>query len=51
MGKLFVEERLVVGKVVNEVRENIEFSINFKKEEINVIEKERKLKEEVIDVI
>ncbi|MGO0803828.1 tRNA ligase subunit PheS family protein, partial [Clostridioides difficile] len=50
MGKLSAEERPVVGKVANEVRENIELSINSKKEEINAIEKERKLKEEVIDV-
>ncbi len=39
MGKLSAEERPVVGKVANEVRENIELSINSKKEEINAIEK------------
>ncbi len=31
MGKLSAEERPVVGKVANEVRENIELSINSKK--------------------
>ncbi|MCC0697976.1 phenylalanine--tRNA ligase subunit alpha [Clostridioides sp. ZZV15-6383] len=50
MGKLSAEERPVVGKVANEVREHIELIINSKKEELNAIEKERKLREEVIDV-
>ena len=50
MGKLSVEERPVVGKVANVVREAIEGGINTKKEEIKKIEKEKQLASEVIDV-
>ena len=50
MGKLSAEERPVVGKVANVVREAIEGGINTKKEEIKKIEKEKKLASEVIDV-
>ncbi|MGL6107297.1 phenylalanine--tRNA ligase subunit alpha [Romboutsia sp.] len=50
MGKLSAEERPVMGKVANEVREALEGSINSKKEELKLIEKQRKLAEEVIDV-
>lgn len=50
MGKLSNEERPVIGKVANEVREAIESEITSKKEELKNIEKQRKLLEEVIDV-
>ena len=50
MGKLSAEERPVVGKVANVVREAIEGGINTKKEEIKKIEKEKQLASEVIDV-
>ena len=50
MGKLSAEERPVVGKVANVVREAIEGGINTKKEEIKAIEKEKQLASEVIDV-
>ena len=50
MGKLSEEERPVVGKVANVVREAIEGGINTKKEEIKKIEKEKQLASEVIDV-
>lgn len=50
MGKLSAEERPVVGKVANIVREAIEGGINTKKEEIKSIEKEKQLASEVIDV-
>ena len=50
MGKLSAEERPVIGKVANVVREAIEGGINTKKEEIKAIEKEKQLASEVIDV-
>lgn len=50
MGKLSSEERPVIGKVANVVREAIEGGINTKKEEIKAIEKEKQLASEVIDV-
>ena len=50
MGKLSKEERPVIGKVANEVREALEEAISSKKEELKNIEKNKKLKEEVIDV-
>lgn len=50
MGKLSAEERPVIGKVANEVRAAIEGAISSKKEELKLIEKQRKLAEEVIDV-
>ena len=50
MGKLSNEERPIIGKVANEVREAIESEITSKKEELKNIEKQRKLLEEVIDV-
>ena len=50
MGKLSAEERPVIGKVANVVREAIEGGINTKKEEIKAIEKEKQLSNEVIDV-
>ena len=50
MGKLSAEERPVIGKVANVVREAIEGGINTKKEEIKAIEKEKQLESEVIDV-
>ena len=50
MGKLSAEERPVIGKVANEVREAINYAISSKKEELKNIEKQRKLAEEVLDV-
>ena len=50
MGKLSAEERPVIGKVANEVREAINDAISSKKEELKNIEKQRKLAEEVLDV-
>ena len=50
MGKLSAEERPVVGKVGNEVREAIESGINGAKEELKKAELEKRLAEEVIDV-
>ena len=50
MGKLSKEERPVIGKVANEVREALEQAISSKKEELKTVEKNKKLKEEVIDV-
>ena len=50
MGKLSAEERPVIGKVANVVREAIEGGINTKKEEIKAIEKEKQLASEIIDV-
>lgn len=40
MGKLSSEERPVVGKIANEVREAIETSINDKKVEVKRIEQQ-----------
>ena len=42
MGKLSAEERPVIGKVANEVREAIETAIATKKEELKTIEKQKK---------
>ena len=50
MGKLSAEERPVIGKVANEVREAINGAISAKKDELKNIEKQRKLAEEVLDV-
>lgn len=50
MRNLSAEERPVIGKVANEVREAIEKAISDKKETLNKIAKELRLKEEVIDV-
>lgn len=50
MGKLSAEERPVIGKVANEVREAIDTAISTKKDELKNIEKQRKLAEEVLDV-
>ncbi|SHH24318.1 phenylalanine--tRNA ligase subunit alpha [Tepidibacter thalassicus] len=50
MGKLSPEERPVIGKVANEVREELERQISLKKEEIKNIEKNERLKAEIIDV-
>lgn len=50
MGKLSAEERPVIGKVANEVREALEANINSKKEELKSIEKQAQLAKEVIDV-
>jgi phenylalanyl-tRNA synthetase alpha chain len=50
MGKLSADERPVIGKVANEVREAIENSIASRKEELKSIEKNQKLQTEVLDV-
>lgn len=50
MGKLSADERPIIGKVANEVREIIENSIVLRKDELKTIEKNKKLQEEVIDV-
>jgi len=50
MGKLSADERPIIGKVANEVRETIENSIASRKEELKEIEKNKKLQAEVIDV-
>lgn len=50
MGKLSAEERPVVGKVANEVREEIENAIDTKVEAIRTAEKAAKLNSEVIDI-
>ena len=50
MGKLSAEERPVVGKIANEVREAIETEINAKRADLKKAAREAKLIEEVIDV-
>jgi phenylalanyl-tRNA synthetase alpha chain len=50
MGKLSADERPIIGKVANEVREAIENSIASRKEELKSIEKNQKLQTEVLDV-
>ncbi|MEG1743730.1 MAG: phenylalanine--tRNA ligase subunit alpha, partial [Clostridia bacterium] len=50
MGKLTAEERPVVGKVANEVREAIESALESKVEAIKAEEKKQKLESEVIDI-
>ncbi len=50
MGKLSTEERPIIGKVGNEVRDAIEESLITKKEELKEIVKNEKLSKEIIDV-
>lgn len=50
MGKLSTEERPLVGKIANEVREAVENEIAKKNEEIKSKEKEERLKSEIIDI-
>ncbi|HBA03948.1 MAG TPA: phenylalanine--tRNA ligase subunit alpha [Clostridium sp.] len=50
MGKLSAEERPVVGKIANEVREEIESAIDTKVVAIRNAEKTEKLNSEVIDI-
>lgn len=50
MGKLSSEERPVIGKIANEVREALEESLTSKKENLKNLLKQQKLKEEIIDV-
>lgn len=50
MGKLSKEERPVIGKLANEVRQSIEEKLSFKKEEIIEISKKLREKAEKIDV-
>ncbi|QAT41076.1 phenylalanine--tRNA ligase subunit alpha [Clostridium sp. JN-9] len=50
MGSLTKDERPVVGKIANEVRENIEDFIAKASDEIKEIEKKNRLENEVIDI-
>ncbi|MFZ7131062.1 MAG: phenylalanine--tRNA ligase subunit alpha [Eubacteriales bacterium] len=50
MGKLSKEERPIVGKIANEVREGIETQINKQKEIIRELEYTKKFKEEALDI-
>ncbi len=50
MGSLSKEERPEIGKIANEVRENIEGLIDTLTSKIKLTEKEEKLKNEVIDI-
>ena len=50
MGKLSPEERPIVGKLANEVRETIQQAIDAKKDELEAIALEAQLKDETIDV-
>ncbi len=50
MGKLSAEERPIVGKVANEVREALESEISTKAEELNRKDKDERLKNEIIDI-
>lgn len=50
MGKLSSEERPLIGKIANEVRENIQNALEEAKQKINEEEQMNKLKEERIDV-
>src|SRR3712207_5858211 len=50
MGALSAEERPIVGKVANEIRQDIEGKIEIAVKAIKEKEKEAKLKNEVIDI-
>ncbi len=50
MGKLSSEERPIIGKIANEVREEIESAIVGKSDAISSIEKQKRLQSEVIDI-
>ena len=50
MGKLTPEERPVVGKIANEIRESLETFISSAADEIKNKEKEIRLKSEIIDI-
>ncbi|MGY0372563.1 phenylalanine--tRNA ligase subunit alpha [Clostridium sp. JNZ J1-5] len=50
MGKLTSEERPIVGKIANEVRESLELFIENAAKEIKDKEKELRLKSEIIDI-
>lgn len=50
MGKLTAEERPVIGKLANEVRESLEKFITEAGDKIKSVEKENKLKSEIIDI-
>src|SRR5699024_2620293 len=50
MGKISKEERWVIGELVNNVRGNIESAVKEKKEQLETLVLEEKLKEEKIDV-
>lgn len=50
MGKLPPQERPVIGKMVNQAREQLEDLLSSQREKILEVEKDRRLKEEEIDV-
>lgn len=50
MGGLSPEERPLMGKLANEVRAKVEEFLDSRVENIKTIEKEKKLKEEIIDI-
>ncbi|MDP4143906.1 MAG: phenylalanine--tRNA ligase subunit alpha [Bacillota bacterium] len=50
MGGLSAEERPVIGKIANEVRDSLENFITEAAEKIKSVEKENKLKSEIIDI-
>ncbi|WP_234119149.1 phenylalanine--tRNA ligase subunit alpha [Clostridium hydrogenum] len=50
MGSLSAEERPAIGKIANEIRQNLENLINEAGNKIKDAEKEKKLKSEVIDI-
>lgn len=50
MGKLSSEERPVIGKLANEVREKIEATLAEKDSELKKAEKQKRLQDEIIDI-
>lgn len=50
MGKLSAEERPIIGKLANEVRENIETLITEATNDIKNLEKKNRLEKEIIDI-
>ncbi len=50
MGKLSSEERPVIGKLANEIRDYIQGQLERRTDEISMLKKEKKLAEEAIDI-
>lgn len=50
MGKLSSEERPIIGKLANEVREEIEVTIEEKDAALKAVEKKKRLESEIIDI-
>ena len=50
MGKLSSEERPIIGKLANEVREEIEATIEEKDAALKAVEKKKRLESEIIDI-